>query len=66
MQISEFTRSKLDYFEIMCNYTADEMTLFRLRADGKSLDECAELMHRSLDATKALSRKVNAKIKQEL
>ena len=66
MQISEFTQSKLDYFEIMCNFTEEELTLFRFRADGKTLDECAETMHRSLDSVKALSRKVNAKIEQEL
>ena len=66
MQISEFTQSKLDYLEIMCNFTPEEQQLFNLRADGKTLDEAAEIMNRSLDSVKALSRKVNRKIKEEL
>lgn len=66
MQISEFTQSKLDFLEIMCNFTADELQLFRLRAAGKTLDECTEIMNRSLDSVKALSVKVNKKIREEI
>ena len=66
MLISELTQSKLDYLEIMCNFTEDEHTLFMLRSKGISLDECAERMNRSLDSIKQLSRKVNNKIKEEL
>lgn len=64
--ISEMTQSKIDYLEIMCNFTDEELTLFRMRAKGKSLDECAEMMNRSVDSIKQLSRKVNAKIQEEL
>lgn len=66
MLISELTQSKIDYLEIMCNFTEDEHTLFMLRSKGISLDGCAERMNRSLDSVKQLSRKVNNKIKEEL
>ena len=66
MLISELTQSKIDYLEIMCNFTEDEHTLFMLRSKGIPLDECAERMNRSVDSVKQLSRKVNAKIKEEI
>lgn len=66
MLISELTQSKIDYLEIMCNFTEAEHTLFMLRSKGISLDECSERMNRSLDSVKQLSRKVNNKIKEEL
>lgn len=66
MLISELTQSKIDYLEIMCNFTDDEHTLFMLRSKGVPLEECAERMNRSLDSVKKLSRKVNNKIKEEL
>lgn len=66
MQIRDLTQSKLDYLEIMCNFNAEELHLFRLRAKDKPLEECAEIMNRSLDSVKALSRKVNSKVEQEI
>lgn len=32
MKIYSFTRPELDYFELECNFTSDELKLFRLRA----------------------------------
>lgn len=66
LKIRDFTQGKLDYLEIMCNFTDDELALFRLRAKDIPLEECAEQLNRSIDSVKALSRKVNAKVKQEL
>ena len=66
LQIRDLTQSKIDYLEIMCNFTDDEMTLFRLRAKNVPLEECAEKMNRSIDSIKQLSRRVNAKITQEI
>lgn len=65
MKISDFTRPELDYLAAVCNFTADEEKLFELRAAGKPLEDCAEIMHRSLDSVKQLSRKVNSKIMRE-
>lgn len=66
MIICNFTRSEADYLETVCNFTDDELDLFELRLRDISLEACAERMHRSIDAIKALSRKVNAKIEREL
>ena len=66
MQIRDLTMSEADYLQAVCNFTAEENTLFELRLFGASLDECAERMHRSLDSVKQLSRKVNSKISREI
>lgn len=65
MKISDFTQTEADYLEIVCNFTPDELMLFRLRSKGATLDECAEAMHRELPSVKQISRKVNAKIARE-
>lgn len=65
MQISELTMSEADYLQAVCNFTEEENTLFELRLQGLTLDECSECMNRSLDSIKQLSRKVNKKIKKE-
>ena len=66
MQIRDLTRSESDYLQAVCNFTKDENTLFELRLQDVTLEECAERMNRSLDSVKQLSRKVNAKIKREI
>lgn len=66
MQIRDFTQSQLDYLEIMCNFTEDELQLFRLRAKNTPLEICAEIMNRGIDSTKQISRKVMDKIKREI
>ena len=66
MQIGDFTRTEADYLETVCNFSPDEIALFRLRLDHKSLDECAEILNRSTDSVKQISRKVNAKISREI
>ena len=61
MQVSAFTQLEADYFEIVCNFTDDELTLFRLRLKNVPLEECAEIMNRSVDSVKKISRKINKK-----
>ena len=58
--------SEADYLQAVCNFTKDENILFELRLQDIPLEECAEIMHRSIDSVKLLSRKVNAKIKKEV
>lgn len=65
MKIHEFTQSELDYLEIQCNFTEAETELLHLRQKGKSLDECAEEMNRSVDSVKKLSKAINLKIQRE-
>ena len=66
MQIREFTQSEADYLQAVCNFTKDENTLFELRLQDCTLEECAERMNRSVDSVKQLSRRVNAKINKEI
>lgn len=66
MQIRELTLSEADYLQAVCNFTKEENTLFELRLHEKTLEECAEIMNRSLDSVKQLSRKVNRKIEKEM
>lgn len=66
MQIRDFTQSEADYLQAVCNFTKDENTLFELRLQDCTLEECAERMNRSIDSVKQLSRRVNAKINREI
>ena len=66
MQICKLTQSKLDYLEIMCNFTEDELKLFQLRAKGKSLEDCAEMLNVSVSTVKRISQSVNEKVEAEL
>ena len=61
MQVSALTQLEADYFEIVCNFTDDELTLFRLRLKNVPLEECAEIINRSVDSVKKISRKINKK-----
>ena len=61
MIIYSLTQIEADYFEIVCNFTDDEFTLFRLRLKNVPLKECAEIMNRSVDSVKKISRKINKK-----
>lgn len=65
MQIRDLTLSEADYLQAVCNFTKDENTLFELRLQDISLEECAERMNRSVDSVKQLSRRVNNKIRKE-
>ena len=65
MQISALTLPEADYLQAVCNFTKDENTLFELRLQDCTLEECAERMNRSVDSVKQLSRRVNAKISRE-
>ncbi len=66
MQIRDFTQSEADYLQAVCNFTKDENTLFELRLQDCTLEECADRMNRSIDSVKQLSRRVNAKINREI
>lgn len=65
MKIHEFTQSELDYLESVCNFTETETELLHHRQKGKSLEQCAEEMSRSVDSVKKLSKAINLKIQRE-
>lgn len=60
MIVYGFTLPQLEYYRTFCNFSPEERILFNLRAEGKSLEECAEIMHR--DNVKKLSVRVNNKM----
>lgn len=66
MQIRDFTQSEADYLQAVCNFTKDENTLFELRLQDCTLEECAERMNISVPTVKRISQRVNAKINKEI
>ncbi len=66
MRVYAFTQTEADYLETVCNFTQDEDRLFQLRLKDKTLEECAEIMNRTVDNVKQISRRVNAKISREI
>lgn len=66
MQIRDLTISEADYLQAVCNFTKDENTLFELRLQDISLEECAERMNMSVPTVKRLSQRINAKISREI
>ena len=66
MQIRDLTVPEADYLQAVCNFTKDENTLFELRLQDVSLDDCAEIMNISLPTVKRISQRVNAKIGREI
>lgn len=66
MQIRDLTRSEADYLQMVCNFTKDENTLFELRLQDLSLEECAERMNISVPTVKRISQRVNKKIEKEI
>ena len=66
MRIRDLTVSEADYLQAVCNFTRDENTLFELRLQDMSLEECAERMNISVPTAKRLSQRVNAKIIREV
>lgn len=65
MQIRDLTRSEADYLQVVCNFTKDENTLFELRLDEKSLEDCEELMGMSSATISRLHKRVLNKIEKE-
>ena len=66
MQIRDLTTSEADYLQAVCNFTKDENTLFALRLQDITLEECAERMNISVPTVKRLSQRINAKISREV
>ena len=62
MKVYGFTVPQLEYYRTFCIFSPEERELFNLRAEGKSLEECAEIMHR--ENVKKLSVRVNNKMLQ--
>lgn len=66
MLIRDLTRSEADYLQVVCNFTPEENTLFELRLQDISLEECAERMNVSVPTVKRISKRVNSKVEREI
>lgn len=53
---------ELQYFEEHCNFTDTELSAFRLRGQGASLDDVAYMLGITKDQSKKLSQRINRKI----
>ena len=62
MTISAFTDPELELYRRQCNFTAEELLLFELRASGKTLEQCCDGMNMEISGIKRISRKINSKI----
>lgn len=60
MNVSSFTAPQLAFYHTFCNFDPKEEQLFALRSQGKTLIECAEIMH--YEKIRDLSMRVNKKI----
>lgn len=62
MIISDFTTIELNQLEERCNFIGYELYVFKLRGQGKSHKEIAEILGLTIDKVKKFSSKVNKKI----
>lgn len=60
----DLIRQEKEQIEEECNFTGQELQLFRMRASGESLERCAERMNVSVATVKRISQRVNRKIKK--
>lgn len=66
MKICDFTVPEIAYLVDQCNFTDDELELFKLRTKDVPLERCAEEMNLSVSAVKRRSKKLNNKINKIL
>lgn len=66
LQIRDFTQTEADYLQAVCNFTAEENTLFELRLKDVPLEECAERMDVSVPTVKRIFNRVKSKIEREM
>ena len=64
MKIRDFTVPELDRFRELCNFTADELYYFNLRAKDMSNVEIAIRMNVSEPQVSKLAKRVKSKIKR--
>ena len=64
MVISDFTVPELNYLRDNCNFVGDEIYLFEARSRGVPLERIAEDLNMAPSTARALSCKVNKKIKR--
>ena len=66
LQIRDLTVPEINKCIELCNFTDDELQLFKLKAKNKSVVQIKHEMHISESQVSALSRRVRTKIKKIL
>jgi len=64
IKICDFVKSELKYFESECNFTADELKVFRCLSRAMSRRDIASEMELSQKKISAVSKTVRQKIKR--
>lgn len=62
MNVKDFTKPEIEYLLDNCNFVGLELKLFKLRTEGHTLEEIAEILDISYSYSRKISRKVNNKI----
>lgn len=60
--IPDFTVPEINHIKAFANFSKREERLFDLRNQGKTLEECAEVMEYSVATVNRISRKMVSKI----
>lgn len=62
MKLSDLTLPEVNYYLTECNFTNEQVVLFRLRTKNIPLEECAERMNVSVSTVNRLHKQVKEKI----
>lgn len=62
--IKQYTKGEKEYISNNANFTPNEYTLFNLRSEDLTLEECAEIMNVSVRTCSRLNKCINNKIKK--
>lgn len=62
MKVTDFVQTEIDYILSNANFTGREKSLFELRNQEKSLEECAELMDCSVSTVSRINKGMKRKI----
>lgn len=62
--IKDFTKAELLHIKDASHFTPQEQTLFDLRSDDVTLEQCAELMNMSVKTITRLNKRVMDKIRK--
>lgn len=65
-EIPELTKFEIDYIIANANFTKDEKSLFLLRNEERTMEECAEIINVSNTTIYRISKKMKRKINKLL
>lgn len=63
LTIPQLTMPQIEYYRSLCNFVGDEKTLFDLRADGNTLEECCDIMDFDIYKIKRINKRIMEKMR---